>query len=110
MHLQKFQDERLRQDQVVAEVQLPEPRHRKALHIHVACLACGLNVCFFAYYCTMLQGLAESYADTAAAQAMLRQDLLASLHSTVQNRRDRTAQQVSTHQSLLDRQVRPFHC
>ena len=52
-----------------------------------------------------LQGLADSFADAAAAQAMMRQDLLASLHNTVQDRRDRTAQQVATHQALLDRQV-----
>lgn len=41
---------------------------------------------------------------------MNRQNLLASLHKTVQHRQDSTSQQTVTHQALLDRQVRPLHC
>ncbi len=52
-----------------------------------------------------LQGLAESCADTDAGRAIRRQDLLSSLHSTVQHRQERTAQQAATHQALLDRQA-----
>ncbi|KAL0048541.1 hypothetical protein WJX82_005372 [Trebouxia sp. C0006] len=70
MHLQKFQDECIRQSEVAA------------------------------------QGLAESCADTDAGRAIRRQDLLSSLHSTVQHRQERTAQQAATHQALLDRQER----
>ena len=60
-----------------------------------------------------LQGLAESCADEAAGRAIMRQDLLATLHHTVQHHQDTTAQQVATHQALLHRQVRPYlimHC
>lgn len=52
-----------------------------------------------------LQGVADSCADNAAGQAIRRQDLLSSLHSTVQHRQERTAQQAATHQALLDRQA-----
>ena len=52
-----------------------------------------------------LQGLADSCADNAAGRAIRRQDLLSSLHSTVQHRQERTAQQAATHQALLDRQA-----
>lgn len=52
-----------------------------------------------------LQGLADSCADNAAGRAIRRQDLLSSLHSTVQHRQERTAHQAATHQALLDRQA-----
>ncbi len=52
-----------------------------------------------------LQGLADSCADNDAGRAIRRQDLLFSLHSTVQHRQERTAQQAATHQALLDRQA-----
>ena len=52
-----------------------------------------------------LQGLADSCADNDAGRAIRRQDLLSSLHSTVQHRQERTAQQAATHQALLDRQA-----
>ena len=51
------------------------------------------------------QGLAESHADEAAGRALRRQDLLAGLHNTVQQRQSSTAQQGATHQALLDRQA-----
>ena len=51
------------------------------------------------------QGLAESRADEAAGRALRRQDLLAGLHNTVQQRLTSTAQQGATHQALLDRQA-----
>ncbi len=68
-------------------------------------VATGLSAATYAML--VRQGLAESYADEAAGRAILRQDLLASLHNTVQHRLDSTAQQVTTHQALLDRQVCP---
>ena len=54
------------------------------------------------------QGLAESYADEVAGRDVQRQNVLASLHKTVQLRQHRTAQQIATHQALVDRQAR--HC
>lgn len=56
------------------------------------------------------QGLAESYADEAAGRAVQRQEVLANLHKTVQHRQDSTAQQIATHQSLVDRQARRNTC
>lgn len=130
MHLQKFQDEGIRQYATAAQVKLTSctdkvlavapvmllgmivsgsytPPHAGWLHAQWV-LSCPAHLCTPMCVITSVpwQGLAESCADEVAGRAVQRQNALANLHNTVQHRQDRTAQQIATHQVLVDRQAR----
>ena len=56
----------------------------------------------------ILQGLAEGQADEAAGHALLRLDLLNSLHTAVAQHQDANRKQAAAHQAIVDRQVPHF--